>query len=55
MKKLLNLLLGRLLGRKPTIVVQTYKGRQTDYEKRRRAMTAMLARELGRPNPLEGR
>jgi hypothetical protein len=48
-------LLARLFGRKTTVVVQTYKVRQTDYEKRRRAMTAMLARELGRPNPLEGR
>lgn len=48
-------ILNRLFGRKPTVVVQTYKVQQTDYEKRRRVMTAMLARELGRPNPLEGR
>ena len=35
MKKLLV----RLFSRKPTVVVQTYKVRKTDHEKRRRAVT----------------
>jgi len=51
-------MIARLLNRifrKPSITVATYKVKKTDYEKKRRECTAQLARELGRPNPLEGR
>lgn len=49
MKRLFSL----LFRRRPLVVsVSTYKVKKTDADKALEQKTAMLAKELGRPNPL---
>lgn len=46
-------LLSRLFRRRPVAVsVSTFKVKKTDADKAFESKTAMLAKELGRPNPL---
>lgn len=44
--------LSRIFKRKP-VTIQTYRVKKTDAEKKRYEMTARLAKELGRANPLD--